>query len=212
MFLAVYVFTFALHRLWPHQFSSVFVGAMLVVPLWAVSLLAAGRPSTAKWARGADGEEWTAGALRRALGPDYAVVNDIQLGSSNIDHVVVGPAGVFVVETKWTGKKWASAEGASRIETARKQVRGASRHVQRALEAAAIPVSPRSVVVLWGGDSRDWNEKKVLSSMQGEIPAVAGTSVRLWASTLSPGVIDRAQRHAIVCVLEAMHVPTPVRR
>ncbi len=157
---SVYVVTFMLHRVWPRQFSNVFVGSMLVVPLWIVSLVVVGRPGSAAWARGADAEEWTRSALRRALGRRYVIVHDIQLGSGNIDHVVIGPAGVFVVETKWSGERWASPEGASRIDTARKQAKDGARRVQRALDAAGVVALPRPVVVLWGGGTRDWTPNR----------------------------------------------------
>ena len=65
MFGSVYAVTFVVHRLWPGVFTDVFVGAMLLVPPWIVSLMAVGRPGPAAWARGADAEEFT----RSALGP-----------------------------------------------------------------------------------------------------------------------------------------------
>lgn len=53
--------------------------------------------------KGARGEERVAGILRR-LPADYHVFNDFVVGSEHIDHVVVGPTGVYAVETKfWKG-------------------------------------------------------------------------------------------------------------
>ena len=34
------------------------------------------------------------------LPPEYKIINDIQTGNGNIDHLVIGPTGIFVVETK----------------------------------------------------------------------------------------------------------------
>ena len=119
VFAAVYAATFVVHRVWPREFNSVFVGAMLVVPFWIVSLLLVGRPSAAAWARGADAEAWTSTSLRHALGRDYVVINDTQLHSMNIDHVAIGPAGVFVIETKWSSEPWASPTGTAKIVVAR---------------------------------------------------------------------------------------------
>lgn len=54
--------------------------------------------------KGARGEERVAGILR-CLPQGYHVFNDFVAGRSHVDHVVVGPAGVFAVETKcWAGK------------------------------------------------------------------------------------------------------------
>lgn len=54
--------------------------------------------------KGARGEERVAWMLRQL--PDrYHVFNDFIAGSAHVDHVVVGPAGVFAIETKnWRGQ------------------------------------------------------------------------------------------------------------
>jgi hypothetical protein len=54
--------------------------------------------------KGARGEERVSGILR-GLPDGYHVFNDYCVGRQHIDHVVVGPAGVFSIETKnWSGK------------------------------------------------------------------------------------------------------------
>ena len=54
--------------------------------------------------KGARGEEKVAGIL--ATLPDgFHVFNDFDAGSHHVDHVVIGPSGVFSVETKcWSGE------------------------------------------------------------------------------------------------------------
>lgn len=53
--------------------------------------------------KGARGEERVAWMLR-SLPDRYHVFNDFVAGRAHVDHVVVGPAGVFAVETKnWRG-------------------------------------------------------------------------------------------------------------
>jgi hypothetical protein len=65
------------------------------------------RRSAARWEQGADGEEATAGALL-ALPPSWTVLHDLAWPGrqlANIDHIVIGPAGVFVIDTKnWSGR------------------------------------------------------------------------------------------------------------
>jgi len=54
--------------------------------------------------KGARGEERVSGILKN-LPDTYHVFNDFVAGGAHVDHVVVGPAGVFAVETKfWRGK------------------------------------------------------------------------------------------------------------
>lgn len=62
---------------------------------------------TRAWARGAEGERATAGVLRKMEAEGFRVLHDRQIPGSraNIDHIVIGPPGVFVVETKhYSGK------------------------------------------------------------------------------------------------------------
>lgn len=56
--------------------------------------------STRAWARGSEGEQELAKALERVEG--IRILNDRRVPGSrgNIDHLVVGPAGVFVVDAK----------------------------------------------------------------------------------------------------------------
>ena len=56
-------------------------------------------PRAERRERGARGER-KVGAVLDGLGPDWHAVHDIYLGRGNIDHVLIGPAGVFTVETK----------------------------------------------------------------------------------------------------------------
>jgi hypothetical protein len=49
---------------------------------------------------GAVGEERTAKAVDPLLRAGWFIAHDLDRGQFNIDHVLVGPAGVFVLETK----------------------------------------------------------------------------------------------------------------
>jgi hypothetical protein len=53
-----------------------------------------------RWRQGANGERSTAKALRRLERSGWTAFHDIETDYGNIDHLLIGPAGVFVVETK----------------------------------------------------------------------------------------------------------------
>src|SRR4051812_25654351 len=78
----------------------------VVLALLAAASLARGawgrRGSTEAWRIGAEGEVVTATRLRRLERKGFVVLHDRALPGmrANIDHVVVGPSGVFTVETK----------------------------------------------------------------------------------------------------------------
>jgi len=64
-----------------------------------------------KWRKGAVGECMVSDVLS-ALSDEYWVINDITTDSGNLDHVVVGPTGVFAIETKhWRGTVAAGSDG-----------------------------------------------------------------------------------------------------
>jgi len=76
-----------------------------LVAVAAAILLAWGDRRLGNYLKGAKGEEWVAHELA-FLNADYTVFNGLRLrgGKQNFDHIIVGPAGVFVVETKnWKG-------------------------------------------------------------------------------------------------------------
>jgi hypothetical protein len=54
------------------------------------------------WRRGAEGEERVAAILARCLDERWFVVHDLTIGAkgANLDHLLIGPAGVFTLNTK----------------------------------------------------------------------------------------------------------------
>ncbi len=77
----------------------------LLVAVAAFVLLLWGDRRLGNFLKGAKGEEWVAHELA-FLSSDYTVFNGLRLGGGkqNFDHIIVGPAGIFVVETKsWKG-------------------------------------------------------------------------------------------------------------
>jgi nuclease-like protein len=75
------------------------------------------RPSEAArtWQRGAAGERRTARLLRRLARDGFVVFHDLAAPGNtraNVDHLVIGPSGVFVIDSKqWTGQVRQGADG-----------------------------------------------------------------------------------------------------
>jgi hypothetical protein len=53
-----------------------------------------------RWSRGADGEEYVGHVIEAMHSDGWRVLHDVSFGGANIDHVMLGPSGVFTVETK----------------------------------------------------------------------------------------------------------------
>jgi hypothetical protein len=66
------------------------------------------------WQRGAAGERRTARLLDRLVRDGYVVFHDLAIPGSpaNVDHLMIGPSGVFVIDSKqWTGSVQQGADG-----------------------------------------------------------------------------------------------------
>jgi hypothetical protein len=66
------------------------------------------------WQRGAHGERRTARLLDRLTCDGYVVFHDLAVPGSdaNVDHLVIGPTGLFVIDSKqWTGSVHQSGDG-----------------------------------------------------------------------------------------------------
>jgi hypothetical protein len=118
-----------------------------------------------RWRTGALGERRTERVLRPLQRVGWSISHDLDLpGAGNIDHLAVGPAGVFVLDSKaWSGVVTVDQDGATITPRdnpdaawlARGQHRAAARtaaRTTRVLAAAARITVPaaRSVVVVWG--------------------------------------------------------------
>jgi hypothetical protein len=63
------------------------------------------------WFTGASGESQVSQALKELEPLGYTVINDVNKGHGNVDHVVVGPTGVFAIETKNRGGRVVADRG-----------------------------------------------------------------------------------------------------
>ena len=119
-------------------------------------------PWIENWQDGAFGEQWTGRALRELESQGWRIFHDLKASCGNIDHVVVGPGGVFLLDSKrWRGSVTVDADSAvvRRMEdpdlnwrlTSPAHVKSLAREVHEAVRAsthASVWVTP--VIVVWG--------------------------------------------------------------
>ena len=91
---------------------SYFVLRLRGMPLVGVEVLAIAailisdrliEPNFGRWQRGADGERLVGTILDELAAEGWHAIHDASLGRGNIDHVAIGPGGVFTIETKSHG-------------------------------------------------------------------------------------------------------------
>lgn len=101
-------------------------------------------------------EQWTAGELRKLQRGGWRVINHLRFAYSDADHIAIGSAGVFVIETKWSGLYWKDRWAGDRVDDARRQAQHAADHVSKlaAYRELGLP-KPKPLVVLWGEGAAD---------------------------------------------------------
>jgi hypothetical protein len=115
-----------------------------------------------RWRSGFEGEKRTARAVRSLLRDGWVLLNDLPRGPANIDHVLIGPPGVFLVESKYLGGATSVSDDELRVRWLEDPDDGyANRKIGPRARAAAAELSGnlqtvagrrpwvQSVVVLW---------------------------------------------------------------
>jgi nuclease-like protein len=125
-----------------------------VVPLYVLSTttLLGGLLDPVSLRRGIEGEQRVAELLAELEPNGYRAIHDLDIGRGNADHVLVGPAGVFVIETKDWGGRFYPVHGRLMFnERAANevvgQVRAAAVAVSRRLEHAGIEARVLPLIV-----------------------------------------------------------------
>lgn len=119
--------------------------------------------------RGATGEEQVGSLLDGLEGRDWHAIHDASLGNGNVDHILIGPAGVFTVETK-------SHPGPVRVARIHGATIGQAQAQQRAIaRVTGLQVEPLIVY------SRAWVDR----------PLARRKGVRVLPARMLPGYLDR---------------------
>lgn len=131
------------------------------------------------WRRGADGEERVARSLSR-LPKGWYVFHDLTVGSggANLDHLVIGPGGVFVLNTKnLTGNVWigerAILHNGHRTDYLRASTRGSQRAREGLSRATGLLVSAVPVLVIFA-------DKLTTKAQPTAVRVVQGPTLRRW--------------------------------
>lgn len=137
-------------------------------------------------------EALTADRLRRLRRRGWRLVNGFRLRPlADIDHVAVGPPGVFVLETKWSEDPWPiGVEGdtfmrnrlASAVVQVRRNAHDFAKHFNR--DVNDIPVF--AALVLWSGSP--WTHEREWVDREG-VTIVRGSALEKWLGThTTPGI------------------------
>jgi hypothetical protein len=153
------------------------------------------------WRQGARGEKLVADQLRR-LPKAWRVFHDISIDGAghNVDHLVVGPGGVFSLNTKnLSGSVWV-AERAVRVNYKPtdylSKANWEGKQVSRRLSAAAgVPVRARPVIVVIA-------DRLTVKAQPATVTVVGRRRITAWLQT-QPSRLDETEiRFLVECVVD----------
>lgn len=84
---------FGLHNIWFLASEIALLVSMFVISRFVL-------PLVERHDRGATGEEQVGGLLEVLSERGWRVIHDASLGRGNVDHILIGPPGIFTIETK----------------------------------------------------------------------------------------------------------------
>lgn len=178
----------------PAPWSWLAVGACITTGFWLVVLNVVLQSGSASAYMGVSGEEMTALHLQDLRRGGWRIVNGLVIRErEDIDHVAIGPAGVLVIETKWSAGPWPiglDGEGYTRgvLDEAVAQVRRNAKDVGNQFRKALGATPVRAVVVAWSGSpvaegAPDWAEED-------GVVMVHGRRLAKWLATQDDELLD----------------------
>lgn len=131
------------------------------------------------------GEQWT----RRELDPlrrsEWRIIHRVLFRQAeDIDHIALGPAGLFVIETKWSSNDWTSTRQRARLLESVEQARENARITRLFLRAHLGDVTTTPVVVLWPSDGR-MQEREIKG-----VTVLPGDQLTGWLKSRPAGVLE----------------------
>ena len=183
----------------PGWIRLVVVGVFLSSGFWLSFYIVETASGAAPAAMGQLAEQWTARELSRLKRQGWNLVNHLTLQRSDIDHVLMGPGGIVIVETKYSSGGWENSYYTNGL------IESASTYVSKSAHTfllwAGKRMLPQScvypVVVLWGGGYDDTKA----SPVEG-VHVLSGNHLQGWLSTLPEAVMNEANLAAIYAKID----------
>jgi hypothetical protein len=146
---------------------------------------------------GDHGEQWTAQELRKLRRSGWRVINHVVLRRWDIDHVLVGPGGVYAIETKWSAEAWMDPCRREGVVRALDRAAGNARDLRLLLRPHGV-TEVRSVIFLWGGANQD-----VRPHQRGASTVLSGRFAGQWRDALPGSGMSADQVEQVWAKIEA---------
>lgn len=162
------------------------VGVLLSSWAWAIAMLVVRMSGTAATMMGAEAERWSSEQLRSLEKQGWRILDAVPLnaGEGDVDHIALGPPGVFAIETKWSGSDWFDSRQRSFLARAIEAAKWRAERFRMKRTAFGLndqPIHP--VLVLWSDQISKLAEEDAIRARDG-VTVVAGPWLRKWATSL----------------------------
>jgi hypothetical protein len=177
----------------PRGARGFYLGAAVSSIVWLVVILVRDYSGSHRAELGATGEENTAAVLRKLERGGWRVVHDVEFDGFNVDHVAIGPGGIYAIETKNASAHWniTSTRDGQYLAAAVGQARFGARKIRLLLkEVGDFDVKP--MLICWGAGIDDLS-----GGLQDGVLVVVGRQAhevltKVDAERLDPFTIDCA--------------------
>lgn len=183
----------------------ILIGATFASGVWLAVLVTVLATGVAGLVMGIQAEERTGSALRLLTRRGWRVVNGLRLRwDADIDHIAVGPAGVLVVETKWSSEPWSPGMPckpflAQRLREWAKQARAGRSLVEKHFNRDLGGAPARAVLVIWTPDGSDQGRDWIVHD---GVAMVRLSAFSRWLDTLDASVASPEQVRTVWSALE----------
>lgn len=181
------------------------ISAALIMGLWADSIFILLYSGAATTIMGLDGESRTADILRGFRKRGWTLINGVKIKSrSDVDHILVGPGGVLVFETKWSHHAWPANDAgqssmSSQLSSAVGQALTNRNLVKWRFGKSLEGVEIRAVCVLCSAEDSS-NLPQVFES--GSVTVVRGPALFGWLNQLEVTPLEKPRIDSIALEIE----------
>jgi len=163
------------------------VGAAVISGPWLVAMTALVLSGAAPQVMGLQAEEWTAQEFRALRRKGWYLVSGLKPKPKfDVDLIAIGPAGLMVIEVKWSGDAWPKEQSGSRymqqqLSRSIQQVKWNLQDVQKILGHSIDGLPVFAVCVLWTADT---TSNPTEASLIDGVNVIAGPRLGDWLRSL----------------------------
>lgn len=194
----------------PFQISDIerwiLIGVMGASGFWLDVILVILWSGIAPTVMGIQGETLTAGVLDDFAGKEWALINGLRFKDrGDIDHILIGPAGFLIFESKWSGERWPmelSPKGylGRQVRWAIKQVKMNRDDLLREFGDVIGDIPIYQVCVFWSGEDSRTDDKYFFKET---VFGIRGSELENWLAELPKDAIKESTIKRVATPIEA---------